>query len=121
MTDKRSALSPSLNYSIETWALTSATEVISPTGQLRHCLTVGAEIRGPVDEGELRARLDGLIARRPALGSVFTDHGTHRLADGSMELRRQAASGPDAVSRWRTSKEVAGFEGQRPFSPGSIL
>src|SRR6266567_4893117 len=88
------------------------------TGRLRHCLTVGAEIRGPVDENELRARLGRLIARRPALGSVFTDRGTHRLAGGSPPFRRQAVNGPDAESRWRIAREIAAFEAQRPFALG---
>lgn len=89
-----------------------------PAGRLRHCLSVAAEIRGPVDEAELRARLDGLIARRPALGSMFTGHGTHRLAGGSTELRRQAVTGPDAASRWRAAIQIADFEGRRPFFRG---
>jgi len=87
------------------------------TGRLRHCLTVGAEIHGQVAEDELRARLACLIARRPALGSVFTDHGTHRLAGGAPLLRRQTISAPDADSRWQITREIADFEAQRPFAP----
>ncbi len=89
-----------------------------PTGRLRHCLTVGAEIHGQVDENELRTRLGGLVDRRPALGSVFTDRGTHRLAGGSPVFRRQAISAPDAASRWRITRDIAAFEAQRPFAPG---
>ena len=89
-----------------------------PTGRLRHCLTVGAEIHGQVDENELRGRLGCLIDRRPALGSVFTDCGTHRLAGGSPVFRRQAISAPDAASRWRITRDIAAFEAQRPFAPG---
>lgn len=87
-------------------------------GRLRRCLTLGAEIHGQVDENELRDRLDRLIARRPALGSMFTARGTHRLAGGSAVFRRQAITAPDAESRWRIARDIADFESQRPFAPG---
>lgn len=88
------------------------------TRQLRHCVTVGVEIRGPVDEIELRARMAGVTHRRPALGSLFTRRGTHRPSGGSPVLRRQTVDAPDAESRWRLARDMADFESQRPFALG---
>jgi len=90
-----------------------------PTGHLRHCLTVGVEIRGLLDEDDLRARFARLVARRPALGGVFTGEGTHRLAAGAtVELRRQRVDAPTAAARWAIANDIAGFESERPFGLG---
>jgi hypothetical protein len=88
------------------------------TGGLRHCVTVGVEINGAVDEQELRDRLAALAVRRPALGSVFTERGTHLPAGGDPVLRRRSVAGPDPESRWSTARAIADFEAQRPFAPG---
>lgn len=89
-----------------------------PAGRLRHCLTVAVEIRGQVDEAELRSRLDRIVTRRPALGSVFTGNLTHQLRGGTPAFRQQVISASDAESRWRIAMEIAQFEAQRPFRAG---
>lgn len=88
------------------------------TKRLRHCLTVATEITGDLDTAELQSRLDQIIVRRPALGSMFTGGDSHQLLGGRPLLRRQTATGPDANARWRIAMETADFESLRPFRPG---
>jgi hypothetical protein len=88
------------------------------TGRLSHCVTVAVEIRGRVDEEEIRTRLARVVARRPALGSVFGRHLTHRLFGGLPRFRRQELNGPNPETRWQMARDIADFEAQRPFALG---
>ncbi|HEX5598092.1 MAG TPA: hypothetical protein VFX61_19070 [Micromonosporaceae bacterium] len=90
-----------------------------PIGYLRHCLTVGIEIRGTVDADELRTRLARLVVRRPALGCVFTGAGTHSPTTGAApQLHQRIIEAPTAATRWAIVRDIAGFEAERPFSVG---
>jgi hypothetical protein len=90
-----------------------------PTGRLRHCLTAGIEIRGLVDEEELRERIGRLTARRPALGSVFTGADTHRPVSGEPpRFRRQLIDGITSGARWAVANDIADSEAYRPFRFG---
>lgn len=88
------------------------------SGRRGHCVTVAVEIRGPVDEDDIAARLSGVVARRPALGSIFGRDRTHRPVGGTPSVRRRTVNGPDAETRWRMARDIADFEAQRPFALG---
>lgn len=94
-----------------------------PVGVLRHCLTVGIQIRGTADEETLRAdlhrRLARVVARRPALRAVFEDRDGHLIRPAAEPVvRRQQVGGATPEKRWATARVIADFEADRPFGPG---
>lgn len=97
-----------------------------PVGVLRHCLTVGIQIRGTADEEdlreELRGRLARAVARRPALRAVFGGDagGDGHLIRASAEpvVRRHRVAGATPEARWATAHMIADFEANRPFGLG---
>jgi hypothetical protein len=103
--------SPSQRHRLELLSRTG------PTGNLGHCLTVGIELTGALDLVELRARLVGLIRRRPALSAVFGADGTHTVQDLPAELVHVRAPGADPDQRWQAAQDLAAAESARPFRP----
>jgi condensation domain-containing protein len=87
-------------------------------GRSSHCVTVAVALRGPVDDGEMRHRLNALVHRHGALGCAFDPGPTHRPAGGEPAYRRQTVAGPDGETRWQRARDLADFEAQRPFALG---
>lgn len=90
-----------------------------PVGVLRHCLTVGLDIRGKADGALLEERLARVIARRPALRCVFGEDGAHTALEHAPALvQHRRIEGATARARWELAIETADFEAQRPFALG---
>ncbi|MEV0350763.1 condensation domain-containing protein [Nonomuraea sp. NPDC050680] len=84
------------------------------------CLTAAIEISGPADEDLLRARLARLVARRPALRSVFGSATGHRVLDGGTSaFTRHRVDGAGREARWALAYELARQEATRPFPVGA--
>ena len=84
------------------------------------CLTAAIELSGPAEEDLLRARLARLVARRPALRSVFGSATGHRVLDGgTAAFTHHRVDGAGREGRWARAYELARGEATRPFPAGA--
>jgi hypothetical protein len=83
---------------------------------VERCLTMAIEIDGPADEMLWRSRLIGLVAKRPALRSVFVSADTHVVTDGGEPSLVRVPVTEDAdVDGWSLAHAFARQEAARPF------
>lgn len=97
----------------QTWA------AHGPRGHLRHCLTGAVRLEGRLDRAALRARIDTVLRRRPALRSTFPDADTQVITETRVVVVDVDAIGPDPDSRWRHALSIAADETENPFVPTS--
>ena len=90
---------------------------------LRHCLTAGLDVRGPLDSGVVCRALEHVVAGRPALRSVFAvDADYHDIVEGPMSVPvdHHLVPGEDPADRWERVHDLARAASMQPFPVGTI-
>jgi hypothetical protein len=88
-----------------------------PVGLLRHCLTVGLEFTGPVDEQVLQAALDAVVVRHEALRARFPlGEESHTIEpEARVRIDRRLVFGTDPDERRAAARREAEEAVMTPF------
>ncbi|HYZ77783.1 MAG TPA: condensation domain-containing protein [Gaiellaceae bacterium] len=88
-----------------------------PVGLLRHCLTVGLQFTGPVDEQVLQAALDTVVERHEALRARFPLGEEAHVIDPDLRVRieRRLVFGTDPQERQAAARREAEEAVMTPF------
>lgn len=92
-------------------------DLLGQVGLLRHCLTIGIEIAGPVALDPIQGALDWVVWRHPALRSVFQNGWDQHVVrhDVRVPVTRKLIAGTDPDRRWDEAVAFAYQDRMRPF------